>query len=258
MEIKGSIGIDIGSTTFKVIVLDSTKRIVYSKIMPTETVIVKQVNDLFSKELLEFKREEYRIIATGYGKEIIKIADRRFTEITCHLRGIFEEFRRSCTIVDIGGQDSKVIKCNQNGELVDFIMNDKCSAGTGRFLENIALRFNINISELGEIARNANIAQPISSTCTVFAESEIISLLSQGIRADEILKGLHLSLVKRIKSMVKSIGLEPPLILSGGVSLNPAIRELLGRELGVEPLVSVHPQFTAAYGAALLGLKKGN
>ncbi|MGB9600813.1 MAG: acyl-CoA dehydratase activase, partial [Myxococcota bacterium] len=170
-------------------------------------------------------------------------------------KGIYEEFKQGCTIVDIGGLDSKVIKCSDKGELLDFVMNDKCSAGTGRFLENMASRFRLDISKIGEIALKSERFQSISSTCTVFAESEIISLLAQGIDSGEILKGLHLSLVKRIKSMIKGIGFAPPLILSGGVSLNPAIREMIGNELDTQPFLPEYPQLTAAYGAALIGLQ---
>lgn len=255
MERKGSIGIDVGSTTFKIAVLNNNRELIFMKVMPTEVDIRAQIERVLHQDLYEFKREDFTIVSTGYGKELIREADYRFTEITCHLKGIYEEFRTECTIVDIGGQDSKVIKCNQRGELIDFVMNDKCSAGTGRFLENIANRFGYNISEIGHIALLAERAQNISSTCTVFAESEIISLLSQGIPPQEILKGLHLSLIRRIKSMIKSIGFIPPLILSGGVSLNSAIREILGFEMGVRPLVSERPQLTAAYGAALKGLE---
>lgn len=254
MEKKGAIGIDIGSTTFKFVVINQMRKIVYSQVMPTEPSIADQIQRIFSKELSEFIQNGLPIISTGYGKEMVKEAAHKFTEITCHLRGIFEEFRIPCTIVDIGGQDSKVIKCGNNGELIDFVMNDKCSAGTGRFLENISARFGVEISELGKIAIRTSKSQTISSTCTVFAESEIISLLSQGVNAEEIIRGIHLSLIRRIKSMIKSIGFKPPLILSGGVSLNPAIRELLGKELGIEPLISKHPQLTAAFGAAISGI----
>ncbi len=253
MEKNGSIGIDIGSTTFKAVVLNRKKEILFSKVVPTGIKIADQIDNLF-QEISFYTKEGYNIISTGYGKEMVREATNRYTEITCHLKGIYEEFRTASTIVDIGGQDSKVIKCGPDGELIDFVMNDKCSAGTGRFLENMAGRFGIHISEIGGIANRISKAQNISSTCTVFAESEIISLLSQGVNTDEILRGLHLALVRRIKSMIKSIGFNPPLIMSGGVSLNPAIRELLGKELGTETLVSKNPQLTAAYGAALLGL----
>ncbi len=254
MEEKGSIGIDIGSTTFKVVVINTNKEIIFSKILPTETIISKQIENIITNDLSKSIKNNFPIVSTGYGKEMVKESTHRYTEITCHLKGIFEEFKTGCTIVDIGGQDSKVIKCSNKGELIDFVMNDKCSAGTGRFLENMARRFNIEISMLGKIALNTTKSQAISSTCTVFAESEIISLLSQGINSEEIIRGLHLSLVKRIKSMIKSIGFNPPLILSGGVSLNHAIQELLSIELNTKPLISRNPQLTGAIGAAILGL----
>lgn len=254
MEERGSIGIDIGSTTFKVVVLSKKREILFSKVMPTEKNISMQIQNIMENEIKEFISRDFVVVSTGYGKEMVKNAKSRYTEITCHLKGVFEEFKIACTIVDIGGQDSKVIKCNDKGELIDFVMNDKCSAGTGRFLENIALRFKLDISEIGNIALDTEKFQSISSTCTVFAESEIISLLAQGIDVGEILKGLHISLIRRIKSMIKSIGFIPPIILSGGVSLNPAIKTLIQDELKTETLISSHPQLTAALGAALLGL----
>lgn len=256
MQRLGSIGIDIGSTTFKTVVIDNNKNILFSKIMTTETFIEKQIERLFKEEIKEFNTDKYTIIATGYGKEMVTSANRKYTEITCHLKGLFNEINTACTIVDIGGQDSKVIKCSSKGELLDFVMNDKCSAGTGRFLENIATRFNLEISQIGEIAMSTVGEQNISSTCTVFAESEIISLISQGVDYREVLKGLHTSLVRRIKSMIKSIGIIEPLILSGGVSLNRAIVELMKRELDCKIIVSKNPQITAAIGAAILGLSE--
>ena len=253
MQREGAIGIDIGSTTFKVVVINQKKEIIFSNICSTEADISSQIERIFESDLSKYR--DFAIVSTGYGKELVKKATHKFTEITCHLNGVYEEFHRGCTIVDIGGQDSKVIKCSEKGELIDFVMNDKCSAGTGRFIENISTRFKIPIERIGRIALSTETSQNISSTCTVFAESEIISLLSQGSRLEEILRGVHLSLVRRIKSMIKSIGFEPPLIMSGGVALNPAIVQLMGKELGTEPVISRHPQLTAAFGAAILGIK---
>ncbi len=255
MQRKGSIGIDAGSTTIKIVVLSNEKNLLFHKIMTAEPIIKDQIDSIIKNELKSFNKDEYPIIATGYGKEMVLDAAHRYTEITCHIKGIFNEFGKECTIVDIGGQDSKVIKCGKDGELLDFVMNDKCSAGTGRFLENIAIRFNLEISKIGELAMSAEKEQNISSTCTVFAESEIISLLSQGVDYREILNGLHLSLVRRIKSMIKSIGIIDPIIMSGGVSLNTAIVNLLRRELNKEVIVSKNPQLTGALGAALIGLQ---
>ncbi len=141
------------------------------------------------------------------------------------------------------------------GQVVDFAMNDKCAAGTGRFLENSAARMQIPVSEMGPVALSATEEVSISSTCTVFAESEIISLLAQGVAVEPILMGLHRSLIKRVVAMVRSVGLVPPLLLSGGVVKNPAIRKVIADETKEEVFVPEHPQLMGAYGAALFALK---
>ena len=158
------------------------------------------------------------------------------------------------TLVDIGGQDSKVIRIGEGGKAVDFMMNDKCAAGTGRFLENTAGRLQVSLDDLGPRALGAEKEEKISSTCTVFAESEIISLLAHGVGVDSILKGLHRSLISRIVAMIHTVGLVPPLMLSGGVAQNAAVRAILSEATGVDVILPERPQLMGALGAALVGL----
>jgi (R)-2-hydroxyacyl-CoA dehydratese activating ATPase len=192
-------------------------------------------------------------IATGYGRKLIKQATRNLTEITCHAKGVFRALGRAGTLIDIGGQDSKVIRVGDDGRPVDFMMNDKCAAGTGRFLEYTAARLGVPVEALGKRALSVSEEEPISSTCTVFAESEIISLIARGADPDAILRGLHRSLVGRVVSMVRNVGIVPPLMLSGGVARNEAVRTMIADATGEDVIVPREPQLMGAYGAALLG-----
>jgi predicted CoA-substrate-specific enzyme activase len=194
-------------------------------------------------------------VATGYGRGLVP-AMRRVTEITCHARGVYREFAVGVTLVDIGGQDSKVIRVGSRGETADFSMNDKCAAGTGRFLEVIAQRLAVPLERLGPIALGTSEEVAISSTCTVFAESEVISLIARGVAVGAILRGLHRALVKRVVAMIRTVGLVAPLVLSGGGACNPAICQLLAEETGMAVHLPRHPQLVGAHGAALIALEK--
>jgi predicted CoA-substrate-specific enzyme activase len=195
------------------------------------------------------------LIATGYGRRLVHQATRQVTEITCHARGVFWEFHHGGTLVDIGGQDSKVIGISPQGQVVDFVMNDKCAAGTGRFLENTAGRLQVPVERLGEEALSTSQEVSISSTCTVFAESEVISLIAHGVPVPSILRGLHRSLIRRIAAMIRTVGLLPPLMLSGGVAHNAAIRHMLSLETEEQVVLPRHPQLVGAHGAALFALE---
>jgi predicted CoA-substrate-specific enzyme activase len=249
-----AIGIDAGSTTCKLVAVDPAGRLVGSRLEATEPRIELQV-----LEMLEALRSELGAdssvpsVATGCGRKLVKEASRNVTEITCHARGVFHDLARAGTLVDIGGQDSKVIRLGKDGRPVDFVMNDKCAAGTGRFLEYTGGRLGIPIEELGTRALSTREEEPISSTCTVFAESEIVSLIARGAAVEAILRGLHRSLVVRVVAMVKSVGLVPPLMLSGGVAHNAAVRAMLEEATGEGVLLPSEPQLMGAYGAALLG-----
>ncbi|HEY47428.1 MAG TPA: 2-hydroxyglutaryl-CoA dehydratase [Anaerolineae bacterium] len=259
-----ALGIDVGSTTAKIVGIDDKGHIVWHLLEQADPQVGKQV-----ERFLELAREVTTtpsdpkdggqkngvpLIATGYGRKLVLQATRKVTEITCHARGIYRELGHGGTLVDIGGQDSKVIGISPKGEVIDFSMNDKCAAGTGRFLENTASRLGVALDRLGEVTLSTEEEVPISSTCTVFAESEVISLIAHGVATEPILRGLHRSLVKRVVAMIRSVGLRPPLMLSGGVVLNPAIPHLLQEETGEQVIIPHHPQLIGALGAALIGL----
>lgn len=255
MSEVAAIGIDAGSTTCKLVAVDRDGAIVGSRLEPTEPRVEVQVGRMLEDIRAELGVDgEVPAIATGYGRKLIKEATRNLTEITCHARGVFRDLGRAGTLIDIGGQDSKVIQVGDDGRPVDFMMNDKCAAGTGRFLEYTAARLGVPVEELGGRALSINEEEAISSTCTVFAESEIISLIARGAEPDAILRGLHRSLVSRVVSMVRNVGIVAPLMLSGGVARNEAVRKMIAEATAEDVILPRDPQLMGAYGAALLGV----
>lgn len=248
-----ALGIDVGSTTVKIVGVDASGTLAWYLVEATEPRVEDQAT-----RLLDHARQSgalnngVPIVATGYGRNLVRQAARRVTEITCHARGIYRECGHGGTLVDIGGQDSKVIGIGPKGDVIDFAMNDKCAAGTGRFLENTAHRLRVPLAQMGAAALSTTDNTDISSTCTVFAESEVISLLAHGVSIESILRGLHRALIKRITAMIRTVGLTPPLMLSGGVAQNEAIRRMLEEETGASVILPRYPQLTGAYGAALM------
>jgi (R)-2-hydroxyacyl-CoA dehydratese activating ATPase len=252
-----ALGIDVGSTTTKLVAVDAAGVLGWHLLESTHPRVGEQVARLLARAHEEGGVPRGTpLTATGYGRRLVTQAEHTVTEITCHARGVFRILGRGGTLVDIGGQDSKVIVIGADGGVFNFSMNDKCAAGTGRFLENTAQRLHLAIEEMGPMALSTTSEVPISSTCTVFAESEIISMLAHGEEVARIVRGLHRSLVRRVLSLIRSTGLRPPLLLSGGVVQNPAVRELLAEETGEEIILPPHPQLMGAYGAALIGLGK--
>jgi predicted CoA-substrate-specific enzyme activase len=258
---------DVGSTTVKIVGVDQGGNMVWHILENAEPRIEGQLKRLLAmaSEVIGMevqmigdmqRSDPIPLVATGYGRRLVNQATRHITEITCHARGVFRELGHGGTLVDIGGQDSKVIGINSGGEVIDFAMNDKCAAGTGRFLENTANRLGVALEEMGKVTLSAKQEVAISSTCTVFAESEVISLIAHGVALDSILRGLHRSLIKRILAMIYTVGLVPPLMLSGGVVRNDAIPVLLQEETGEVIVIPKHPQLMGAFGAALLALER--
>ncbi len=248
-----ALGIDVGSTTMKIVGVDARGNMVWNIIEPTDPRAEDQIARMLERAQAENGAfDSIPLVATGYGRGLVKQATRKVTEITCHARGIYRELRHGGTLVDIGGQDSKVIAISAQGDVVDFAMNDKCAAGTGRFLENSAARLRVPLQDMGRVALATEAEATISSTCTVFAESEIISLLAHGVAVESILRGLHRALIKRIVAMIRAVGLNPPLMLSGGVVQNPAIARMLEEETRAPVVLPQHPQLMGAYGAALM------
>ncbi|MGI9952290.1 acyl-CoA dehydratase activase [Moorellaceae bacterium AZ2] len=246
-----TVGIDVGSTSAKAVLYDG--KIKAYTIRPTGWS-PKRAGEEVLREVLEksgYTRSEVGcIIGTGYGRVALSFIDQAVTEITCHARGIFYLTGRAGTIIDIGGQDTKVITINAQGKVMDFVMNDKCAAGTGRFLEVMATTLGMDVSELGRLPGTAR-AVNISSMCTVFAESEVISLLASGVPKEEIIAGLHRAVARRVKTMVKNPS-SGPVVLTGGVAKNEGLRRALEMELGTPITVPEEPQITGALGAALI------
>ena len=249
-------GIDVGSSTTKIVGVDASGTMSWHLLEESEPRAEEQIERMLLRAAAAGDGHGASpLVATGYGRKLVPQADRVVTEITCHAKGAYRALGHGGTLVDVGGQDSKVIKLGAKGEVLDFAMNDKCAAGTGRFLENACRRLGVDLERLGEITLAARDEVVLSSTCTVFAESEIVSLLAHGAGVEPILKGLHRALVQRLVAMIRSVGLTPPLMLSGGVARNPALAQLLEVETGETVVVPPHPQLLGAYGAALVALE---
>lgn len=251
-ELVVGLGIDAGSTTCKAVAVDARGRIVAWSLAPMSPRVEDQTRLTLDAFRAACHTQGASVFATGYGRKLVGGADRAITEITCHARGVFADTGHAGTLIDVGGQDSKVIRIGATGAAVDFAMNDKCAAGTGRFLEHTAARLDVALDDLGPTALSAPDAARITSTCTVFAESEIISLVAHGEPVDRILLGLHAGLVSRILAMARGVGLVPPLLLSGGVARNSAVVALVAEQAGLEVHLPSRPQLMGAYGAALL------
>jgi len=245
-----ALGLDAGSTTVKIVAVDPQGRLSWSCLEPTEPLVEAQ-----SARLVALAGPHLPLVATGYGRGLVQNPTRRVTEITCHARGVFRSLGHGGTLVDIGGQDSKVIVIDSKGNVQDFAMSDRCAAGTGRFLENTARRLGVSLQEMGSLALGASGEAAISSTCTVFAETEVISLIAHGVPLGNILRGLHRALVGRVASLARVAGFAPPLMLSGGVAYNDAVRCMLGEALDAAVIVAPQPQLMGAYGAALVALE---
>ncbi|SHH28980.1 CoA-substrate-specific enzyme activase, putative [Thermosyntropha lipolytica DSM 11003] len=247
-----SVGLDIGSVAAKGVMLAGNNK--FQAVLPTGWS-PREAGKNIVKTLLDisgFSRSDIdRIVVTGYGRVALTEAYKAVTEITCHARGIAELYPEVRTIIDIGGQDSKVIRINEKGRVIDFAMNDKCAAGTGRFLQVMANTLGLDVSELAENEDQSQITA-INSMCTVFAESEIVSLMARGVSKGGIIAGIHQSVARRVAGMVKRVGLQEKVAFTGGVALNAGVRNALRRELGIDIIVPEVCQFTGALGAALL------
>jgi len=251
-------GVDIGSLSTEVVILD--KRAMLAAIIIPTGANSRLAAEKAMKMALEesgLSRDDLQyIVATGYGRVSAPFADKKVTEISCHGKGAFYLNPEVRTVIDIGGQDSKVIRLDSQGKVVDFVMNEKCAAGTGRFLEVMAHALEIDLEEMSRPAPpTVNVAH-ISSMCTVFAESEVVSLIAEGHPREEIIKGIIYSVVERTVSMARRVGVEEKLMMTGGVAKNTALREALGESLGFKVLVPDEPQAVGALGAALIAAEE--
>jgi len=247
-------GVDVGSTLTKVVVHNGD--FLASVTDRTEVDYVRAAARLLSEALDRAGRKPDElacVVATGYGRRRLPFADRQITEITCHARGVREIFPGARTIIDVGGQDAKGIKLAPSGKVADFVMNDKCAAGTGRFLEVMAATLGLSIDELGRQGLGAASAASVSSVCTVFAQQEVAQHLAGGVPVEDVLAGLHAALASRILVMVRRLRVEPQVILTGGCARNPNLVRALADRLGADIVTPPDPLLTGALGAALLG-----
>ncbi len=247
-------GIDIGSLTAKAVILKDDA-IVASSIIPTGYDSVETANHVIDIALVEasltLKQLDY-IVSTGYGRVVVPFSNGNVTEISCHARGACWLAPDVRTILDMGGQDCKAIRCDPDGRVIQFAMNDKCAAGVGRYLEVIAEFLGLPLDEIG--GRSLDVvkeAAKISATCTVFARSEIIRLFRQGTHANDILAGAHDALATRVYKMLESVGIESELMISGGIGKNIGIIKRLEQKTGLEIRRVPEPQIVGALGAAL-------
>lgn len=256
------VGIDIGSLTAKIIVLAVSNR--NSNGIKQKYSFIRRVGynpagvarNLVNMANKALKAESFNyIVSTGYGRKLAQ-ANESITEITCHAKGAFFINPKIRTIIDIGGQDSKVIQIDDHGQVQDFEMNDKCSAGTGRFLEVMANALEVEIADFGTQALISTNPASISSTCTVFAESEVISRLNQGADRLDIIAGIHRTIAIKIAALTARVGINSLVALTGGVALNPGVKKMLEDQLNVAIEVPDHPQMIGALGAALIASKR--
>lgn len=251
------LGIDIGSTACKGVVMNENKNIVASAVIPSGTGTSgprKLEAELTAACGIE-KSEFSKIVATGYGRQQYEGADKQPSELSCHTKGVVFLIPGVRTIIDIGGQDAKAIKLNAKGKMDNFVMNDKCAAGTGRFLDVMAKVLETEISNLEKLDAAAEDPVSISNTCTVFAESEVISHLSANVSKEDIVAGIHNSVAKRVASLAKRIGIQDEVVMVGGVARNGGVVRAMGEALGKKVVVPQQAQLTGAIGAALTALE---
>ncbi|MBO4352582.1 MAG: 2-hydroxyglutaryl-CoA dehydratase [Eggerthellaceae bacterium] len=249
------LGIDVGSTASKCVIVDSEGDVVARGLYPTGAgtagpracidEALAQVPELMTTDDVAMS------CATGYGRHLETWADKQVSELSCHAKGAVCLFPGVRTVIDIGGQDAKVLSISKDGKLAEFVMNDKCAAGTGRFLDVMAGVFGCTVADLSNLDSESTEIAPISSTCTVFAESEVISKLAAGTPIPNIVAGVHESVVERTLGLAKRVGITPDVVMTGGVALNGALRERLEHRIGRPVNTCADAQYVGAYGAAL-------
>jgi predicted CoA-substrate-specific enzyme activase len=247
-------GIDVGALSTEAVILDEGGKISGYSIVETGANSTEAAEEAFDKALLAAGIRRNAVgstVATGYGRISVPLAKKRVTEISCHAIGAQYLFPDTGTVIDIGGQDSKVIRIGDSGKVLDFTMNDKCAAGTGRFLEVMAAKLRVPLEEMGELSLHTETEAHISSVCTVFAESEVVSLVAKNHPKEEIIRGLHRAIVNRVWSMVKAIGVYGEVTMTGGVAKNRGVVTLMEEKLGKPIRVYSEPQIVGALGAAL-------
>lgn len=253
-------GCDVGSTTGKALILQEGRILGYSVIpcdVRPEVTAERALRAAMERAgLPPHVRLDY-VVGTGYGRVRIPFADENVSEITCHGLGVFHLDSAARTVVDIGGQDCKVIRLSPVGKVVDFAMNDKCAAGTGRFFEAMARVLGLGLTELAEISDRSRNPARITSQCSVFAESEVITLLNEGTDLADIAAGINEAIASRLASLVRKVGMEERVVVTGGCAKNAGLLRALAERLGTEiALPSLDPQVVGALGAALVAWRR--
>ena len=252
-------GVDVGSTQTKAVVVNETSDIVGRALIPTGANVVQAAERAFHEALRSGDVHEEDIgyvVGTGYGRYRVEFGDTQVTEIVCHARGAARMFPATETVLDMGGQDTKAIRVRPGGDVVDFCMNDKCAAGTGRFLQSAAAALELELEDLGPTALRGQRPVEISTTCTVFAESEVLSWLARGKRIEDILLGVHRSIASRSIALLRRVGIEGEITFTGGVTRNPAMVAVLEDMLHTGLNVSEESHYMGALGAALFALER--
>ncbi len=254
MSLKYFAGIDLGSAMTKVVIMDGAGHIQARAVSATGAEHRRLADETMAKALKQASlllSEIACTVATGYGRVNVPFADKQVTELTCQAKGVSSLFPNARTAIDIGGQDAKGLKI-LNGRLADFVMNDRCAAGTGRFLEVLARTLGLKLDELGGISLKSRDKVTITNTCTIFAQQEIVARISQGTPLADIVAGLHEAIASRVVNMVTRLAIEPDVVFTGGVARNSGVVQAIRQNLGCAVLVPDQPLFTGAVGAALL------
>jgi len=252
-------GIDVGSLSTDAVIVDDDCRIRGYSIVPTGASAKRAAERAMGEALIAAGVAAEAVgftLATGYGREIVPFASAQVTEITCHARGAHFLNPATRTILDIGGQDSKAIRLNERGKVVNFAMNDKCAAGTGRFLEVMARALEVELEEMGPLSLRSTASITVSSMCTVFGESEVVSLIAAGHPKEDILSGIHRAICDRVCSLLERVGIDDALTMSGGVAKNVGVVTAIEQRLGRKLFIAPEPQIIGALGAALIALDK--
>ena len=250
-------GIDFGSTTAKAVIVNLKGEIVASCVSHMGAISNQAVEAAVAGVLEQAgltQADMGRTVSTGYGRRMLDIADKNFTEITCHARGAVAMVPDARLVIDIGGQDSKVISVDSNGLVAQFAMNDRCAAGTGKFLEVLARAMEIELEEMGDVAMAATQELKISSMCATFAETEVISLRAEGNSKPDVLGAVHQAIASRTLGLVSRVGKKGPVVMTGGVAKNRAAVHYIEKTLGLPIILPGNPQVAGALGAALIGL----
>jgi len=249
-------GIDLGSSRAKLVLLDDKKEILGFSVLKSGSNFkdtAQRALDIVLKDIGSVQSEIKSTVSCGYGRENVEFADGHKTELGCHAKGSYHYFPFAINVIDIGGQDNKIIKINKEGKRTSFKMNRKCAAGTGAFLEEMAMRLEVELSDMNEIAKTAKGIVTIGSYCTVFSATEVLEHIRHGEKVEDLIKGLFTSVIKRILEMDS---FEDQIVMSGGVvEHNPLIAEIISAQTGTDILTAEHPQLTGAVGAALYAME---